>query len=458
MAVITGSEKANTGVGRGINMLKAKRVAKDQVSTYTLFNMDKLAVEGMSENATYVDVITENSKYELAKSLSISVGAEAKYMMFSASASVDYESSSTSSKEKAYTKVYTKVTKKRHYFPDDSHRRHLYPSFMADLNGNMSPAALFDKYGTHYIREAGVGGVLDMSLTTTKDSNDSKESISSKVKASFGKIASGNFDSETKKDVTSFLEKSDYRFKTIGGKNLVSLNLENFFKEYPSWVQSVSNDSGTWEFSYLPNDNSVAPIWDLVSNAARKKAIRTEYERQAAIAGNRLEDIEMYVSDIRISSDSSKSNARFSQSGYTLVDQDLNEGAKGNFIYISYRTIPKSEFTKTGRKPITNLLMVQSSKALNWSAKTLTDGNGRRASYTRINSDLNKGAGGQFIYLCYTTSNIYPPLVAVNAYKDENRPGSNEWDTVTWEQSYSLADVNKGAGGRYIYVLQKHKS
>ena len=148
MAIITGTEKANTGVGRGINLLKATRPTKAQLSTYRLFDMDKIPVEYMSENHINVDVYTENSKIDLAKSLSISVGAEAKYMLFSASVSMDYSASTESSQEKAYTKLITTVRKKRHFFPDSTYKNYISPEFQTDLNGTMTPDRLFKKYGT----------------------------------------------------------------------------------------------------------------------------------------------------------------------------------------------------------------------------------------------------------------------------------------------------------------------
>lgn len=457
LAGISGTEKANTGVGRGINMLTATCIAKDQLSTYKLFDMDKLAVESMSENFTYTDVYTENSKVELAKSLSVSAGAEASYMLFSASVSTGYSSSANSSEEKAYTRLITKVKKKRHYFPDDSFKKYLLPAFSADLNGNMEPAQIFRTYGTHIVREAGIGGVLNMNLTTTKTSNESKESLSISVKASFGKIASGSVDTDTQSSFKSLLERSEYSYRSVGGKNLRSLNLENFFVEYPSWIQSVSDDPSSWEFGYLPNDNSLVPIWELASSAARRRQIKDEFERQAAQIQSALVSAETFVSDILITSDGKKPNARSAPAGYNLVDRDLNEGAGGDFIYLSYRTMTQGQLSSSGRLPITNLMMVQYDKPQTWTTAYSNDGNGRRALYYRINVDLNKGAGGRYVYLLYTYDKQYAPLVALDAYTDNNRPTSNEWDTVTWNDTFAIADVNKGAGGKYIYILLKHK-
>lgn len=456
---ITGSEKSQTAVGRGINLLTAHAVSREYCSTYKLFNMEKLEVHSMPEKITVVDVLSENSKLELSKSLSVSVGVEAQYMGFSAAVDTNYSSSSDTSKEKSYLMVMTKVKKRRHFFHDDSFKDQLYAPFQADLDGTMKAADLFKKYGTHVIREAGMGGVLTMSMTTTKEKNESKESITVKARAAFKIYGNVNSSVEQKKSASRFMERCEFKYDAIGGTGLASLSEENLFTEYPAWVASVNDDPSTWEFSYLPNsDNGLIPIWTLAATEARRNELQKEYERQAALSRSKLAAVTKYVSTIQINNSSSKANARTAPAHWQLVDQDLNEGAKGNWIYLCYRAEDKGSLEARHAKPITNLLMVQSSKALTWTTKSLTDGAGKSAVYTRIDSDLNKNAGGQFIYLCYTTSEDYAPLTAIEAYKDNNRPTSNEWDTVTWNGTHAIADVNKGARGRYIYILQKHET
>ena len=93
------------------------------------------------------------------------------------------------------------------------------------------------------------------------------------------------------------------------------------------------------------------------------------------------------------------SPCRSAPAGYNLVDRDLNEGAGGDFIYLSYRTMTQGQLSSSGRLPITNLMMVQYDKPQTWTTAYSNDGNGIRALYYRINVDLNKGAGGKYIYI-----------------------------------------------------------
>lgn len=455
---ITGSEKQNTAVGHGINLLEALRVSKEFISTTPIFDMDNITVDSITETHSDVVVITENSKVDLAKSLSISAGLEAKYMAFSASVDTEYKSSFTSSEERAYTKLISRIKKKRHFFHDSSYVKRLDPDFSRDLySADVSPADLFSTYGTHFIREAGVGGTITMNLITSKDKSESKESLSVKAKASFGELVSGHYNHDQDSTTTKFLERSEYSFFSDGGKDISSLTIDEFMKEYPNWVDYISNKPDTWEFCYLPSSNSLLPIWQLCRDSARRKQLKSHYEIEAAKIMSNLANAETFVSEIRINSASKKPNAYHADQNFTLVDQDLNEKAGGNYIYLQYRTQTLAQINAEGRKPITNLVLMKTDKALRLNKCRIADGNGRLATYYRIDVDLNERAGGKYIYLWYTYDTVYSPLTAIDAYVNDERPTSNEWSTVYWNGTFSIADVNYDAGGKYIYILQKHK-
>ena len=71
--------------------------------------------------------------------------------------------------------------------------------------------------------------------------------------------------------------------------------------------------------------------------------------------------------------------------------------------------------------------------------------------YTKINKDLNKGAGGKYIYLCYTTANwnCSPPITSLNVAQGSSRhtyPVSAEWIRID-------QDCSEEAGGSYNYVI-----
>ena len=68
------------------------------------------------------------------------------------------------------------------------------------------------------------------------------------------------------------------------------------------------------------------------------------------------------------------------------------------------------------------------------------------SGYTKINVDLNKGAGGEYIYLCYKKG-IRKPITGLNV-----RAYGYASTTATHGYTRIHKDLNKGSGGDYIYV------
>lgn len=476
MGALTLAEKKNSAVGKGINLLTADRPSKDFVSTHSIIDISKVDIETMTEKGMNIEVLTENSQFDLANSISISASVEAKLMGFSASVTTKYESSKNSSEEKAYTRVRTVIKKRREFLKSDAaFKKNLDPEFNAALNGSMAPAALFNRYGTHIIKHAGIGGALTMYLTTYKKTNESKDSLQAEISAGYKGIASAKTSTTIKNEIKDLLSRSHYTSDPDGGKSIPSLTIDNFFTEYPSWVTSVDSMPSSWEFSYLPAADALEPIWNLTSNKARKTQLENYYNDEVAKIKDSLTKLDVYVGEIQIVSSKSQTTAMAKSSGWKVIDLDLNERAGGRFIYVHYRTGTRNQIAKWyssnerpqawDGKPITNLLMVWYKKKQTWTTKNITDSYGRSAKYHRIDVDLNEGAGGLYIYLCYTTDKPerFHELTAISGYSggsDEEKAilSSNEWGRVTWSDQNIAADANKGISkSSYVYLVQKHK-
>lgn len=69
--------------------------------------------------------------------------------------------------------------------------------------------------------------------------------------------------------------------------------------------------------------------------------------------------------------------------------------------------------------------------------------------YTRVDVDLNKGAGGDYIYLCFTRNPDWPGTPVTDIYV-----WSGNSANPYFPLGYILlnVDLNKGAGGKHIYL------
>jgi hypothetical protein len=133
--------------------------------------------------------------------------------------------------------------------------------------------------------------------------------------------------------------------------------------------------------------------------------------------------------------------------GY-VCDGDLNKGAGGKFIYLCYTTDPACG------SPITGIYVYSGKNQTHYPNSGYfhvrnSDNYGPDGSR---GADLNKGAGGDYIYLLATRDGSHPPLtylpLEITTYKETDLKRFGYYNELNWLPN----DLNKGAGGRYIYL------
>lgn len=152
-----------------------------------------------------------------------------------------------------------------------------------------------------------------------------------------------------------------------------------------------------------------------------------------------------FVSEISIASAAAKNTARneLTNSGYKIIDKDLNAGSGGNYIYMGYKT------TTDPSKALRDIKFYVADSADSWATTEMTV-NGKKCIYTRVGEyDLNKGAGGHYIYAytCYN-ENAGPPITSVSF---GNSDVSQYTVASVLGSPNKPAELNADAGGEYIY-------
>ncbi|MBL9102512.1 MAG: ricin-type beta-trefoil lectin domain protein [Myxococcales bacterium] len=117
-------------------------------------------------------------------------------------------------------------------------------------------------------------------------------------------------------------------------------------------------------------------------------------------------------------------------SGFRRMDQDLNQGAGGKFIYLAYKDTTDGPY------------IVDITFVVGDSANVATP-----AGYTRLEEDLNRGAGGKFIYLCFLRGEGIAITDLGLGSTDRPLPCGDSPHYTMIPQ-----DLNEGCGGRYIYL------
>jgi hypothetical protein len=122
---------------------------------------------------------------------------------------------------------------------------------------------------------------------------------------------------------------------------------------------------------------------------------------------------------------------------------NLNSGCGTQYVALGYTTTP------TASQAITGIVAVCNDRAY---PNTTVTVNG--ITYNLVGIDTNAGAGGDYIWLYATRDNragapIKSLYLELNGTLSINT--SEGWSTVNWT-SGSRADMNKGAGGDYVYI------
>ncbi|KAJ3252655.1 hypothetical protein HK103_001358 [Boothiomyces macroporosus] len=119
--------------------------------------------------------------------------------------------------------------------------------------------------------------------------------------------------------------------------------------------------------------------------------------------------------------------------GWDILDKDLNKGLGGKFIYIFFKRLQCH--TETQRR-ITDIQVFASDH----------EHTGIHHGWEIIPGDLNKGAGGKYVYLGVKRGGHKYGITMLDVHdSDHHRDG--------WFRNST--DLNSGAGGEYRYLYYR---
>lgn len=377
-----------------------------------------------------------------SQDLSAKLNLKSNYPLFSGSVDSEYDMTQTKKSNVYFIKSISGYPKYSEYIDiTNDFKDILDPIFEGDLNGSLSPEELFGTYGTHLVVEALMGARCTYNYTYTSTTAETTTQVKAKVDATY-RFISGSGSVDDKKTATEFLSDSVFQSVLSGGKDVDASTLDSLLKNFPAWVDSLSTSTPT--IYGISNINSLIPVWKLTTNAVRAKELQDYYNSRGGDIQKMIDSMsvipppppppETYIQSIVVTSDKDKATAQKVYSGYTLINADLNKGAKGDYIYLSYNT------TNDPEKALKNIRITYDNFSL-------------PGSYTKNPHDLNKGAHGKYIYL-WTSTNASngKPIKAINVFYGENADMPTGYTAVKHDDSGENADLNKGAGGAYIYL------
>lgn len=356
--------------------------------------------------------------------------------------------------DSCYTSVFATVCKWKFGLEDNVHRlrKKLAPSVKQDVM-SMPPVELFENYGTHFLNEVMVGGRANyVAVTHNVGDFGSTDEIRKAAECSFNKITGlVRLSKEQDKLVTRFRHHSrGAHLFTAGGTSSPDIRDP---VEYTKWKNSV--DDRPVFCAFTKTCTSLLPIYELVDSPQRRRELENAAKHFVPMSVTRPAVVGLHI----ISSLREDDPPPYL---YNKVNHDLNEGAEGNednedtdgtegtegkFVYLCYKKlrVSASGRRKSDPKPITDLHI----------AAGETPDVMCPSGYTMIDIDLNKGVAGNFIYLCYTTDPAKArekdkdglPIrsICVISSDDPNIPAPYGFTRIE-------VDLNYGAGGKRIFL------
>ncbi len=412
--------------------------------------------ESVTNTGSDVDYLFSSKASDFYSTMKISSDSEYKGVFFSGSLKTDYSIATSLSEQQTLIKYiqYQQTGEQYYSISTAALKKRLSDDFLADVKAYAvsNPKKIFDTYGTHLIKQYYLGGRAELNFLYRNTSQQTKESLEANVEAAY-KSFSSKVDASTSKKATVVTAHSTMTFRSKGGDNLTGSSPSEISGKYDAWVKSISDKpviSGIADF-----DKAMLPIWELVDDKAAADSLEAEFEKEAKDSQNSLQRMDptpMYVSEIGVYSEPDSDDAlKEMPDGFVKVmlnpatDSteivDANKGAGGDYIYIGYKLSANEE------DAITDLKI-----AIGGSSSASCDG------YTKIGVDLNRGAGGKYIYLCYkkATSASDPLLKEIRGvYSSSSGAYTLPSD---WEWVSGKADLNKGAGGKYVYLAMRRQT
>jgi hypothetical protein len=396
-------------------------------------------VDVQSHNTYTYTEASGQSINEYQTSLATTVEVSGGYNFFSGSLNVEYNTQSLTRSENAFTRIQQSVTlwSLRLQRPSDELRTLLHPSFRKYLDDlprtDAAAAELFKRYGSHYLTGIVMGGRAVYSSATNKLQVNRSYSLDETAKASYKSLTGQLSASEQvkyKQSIESFNQYSQSEEAVLGGTE--GSRVFDGKGGFNVWTASVANAPDFVNFvSTIPMD----AIWRLCATTEQSAFLENYYTKVWAPA--RSQSYQLYADYVDALVVISGTNSNITPpTGYTKIPYDLNKGAGGRFIYLCYHKASYQSYGKN-KQCIDSLVVIYGKNTQ------------PPAGYTKIPQDLNEGAGGEYVYLCYRLANWNNDIaikdVAVVGGGSSNVPAPYGYEKVP-------GDLNKGAGGDFIYV------
>lgn len=423
-------------------------------ATQNYFNYDDTGytkpaiISALNQSQSYLSTTVGQDIQSYQSNLAANVNISGSYNFFSGSISTDFSEHNIYKSENSFSRTHQSVsTWSLQVTVNSSIRGFLRSDFIYDLDNLVtsddSCKNFFTKYGSHLLTGIVLGGRAMRTASTNKYSVDRSYSLDITAREAC-KFASGSVDAEERarynNAVSSFESNSDVFESVIGGDPVLAAAV------FDSKVNSDGNSFSAWATSVAKQPalidfigNSLTPIWELCAQDGNGPQIRSALQNYFNNKWAQLRSDQLTRRPMFINA-------------LAVVTGDNSETAAP----VGYTRIDLDLNRGAGGKWIYaayhkepyNILSSSQQAVVGIGVFDQDEVNSMPPGWTVIPHDLNEGAGGEFVYLGYKMG----PYDENTALLDLTVIGSSN-RVVSPPYGYTLLpkDLNKGAGGEYVY-------
>ncbi|MDD2418748.1 MAG: MAC/perforin domain-containing protein [Oscillospiraceae bacterium] len=429
------------------------------------------------------------------KDVSANLGLSFSYGLFSkvkGDFSLSANTSTSGMSKSVFIKNQIKIQKERQFikYGDlemDELKGYVYKTVLNKINADISGKTaeekqkyydeeIFDRYGTHLLMDIMLGGRMDLNYVYNNTSKKSMQDIKMELDATYKTFAakvSGSISTEISTKSESFAKNSTFTASRVGGSVSPDINTyERALDTYKDWSQSIQ-DGTSLEFFDVGNtcQDSLLPIWEFADSDEKRTEIILAYEKYVSKAGQFFADLDksigketmpLYIKNIYIGSNPQSALAKSNIDTQIAINE--SDFLKKVIVPVDLNKSAGGDYIYIGYTMTPN--PDEAIRDIKIEAYTSSGANKTKSGYSFINSDLNKNSSrysssvASYIYLYYTKDKSKgEPIREIGIEVDgvySFGTVSNGWIPSLRFNSNDKYDCNRGvADSAYIYIWFK---
>jgi len=248
--------------------------ANHRSCTLPLFDLSDHEVVDIQQGTDYQGRFASGeTKYQFYEQFSANVSASGSYNGFSGEITSTFDDNTLNNRHHSFATAHTTHSYYRLTVSDGAR---LLPTVATDI-AEMDPAALFDKYGTHYLKSIYIGGRVSFSSHMDRTQVTKGLKVETAMKASYAKAVEGSASAKgvEESDISHII--LNKKVDVIGGDTALASQIMSGSGEpsdsYNAWAATVPDHMSIADFA----DGGLVPLYLLAADETRRAELETAW-------------------------------------------------------------------------------------------------------------------------------------------------------------------------------------